>query len=41
MIYSEDSEAALRKFATRLERYDAAMRLMYGVPDTDLGPPAG
>lgn len=38
VIYSEDSEAALRKFATRLERYDAAMRLMYGVPDTDMGP---
>ena len=38
VIYSEDSEEELRAFATRLERYDAAMRVLHGLPDPDLGP---
>jgi tetratricopeptide (TPR) repeat protein len=38
VIYSEDSEEALSQFATRLERFDAAMRAIHGLPDIDLGP---
>ena len=38
IIYSEQSEPALKEFAGRLERYDAAMRLTRGVPDVPLGP---
>ncbi len=38
VIYSQDSEAGLRAFATRLERYDAAMRALHGLDDPNLGP---
>lgn len=37
VIYSEASETALRQFADRLERYDAAMRYLRGVPARDPG----
>lgn len=38
VIYSKDDEDALRQFATRLERFDAAMRAIHGLPDVDFGP---
>lgn len=38
VIYSEDSEKDLREFATRLERFDQAMRRIRGVPDPQLAP---
>ena len=38
VVYSEQSAEALRAFATRLERYDSAMRWLRNVPDEDLGP---
>lgn len=38
VIYSEQSERELRDFATRLERYDSAMRADRGVADVDRGP---
>ena len=38
VIYSEDSEKDLRDFATRLERFDQAMRKIRGVPDRALAP---
>ncbi len=37
VIYSEESEDSLRKFADRLERYDAAMRLFRDIPPSDSG----
>ncbi len=37
VIYSEESPESLRKFAERLERYDAAMRLVRNLPDLDPG----
>ncbi|MBA3676881.1 MAG: hypothetical protein H0W74_05690 [Sphingosinicella sp.] len=37
MIYSEQKEPALREFATRLERYDKAMRNIQRVADQTLG----
>lgn len=33
IIYIDGSEAAARDFATRLERFDAALRRLYDVPD--------
>ncbi len=38
VIYSEESESSLRDFATRLEKFDAAMRLMRRMPDRPIGP---
>ena len=38
VIYSEDSEKTLRDFATRLERFDAAIRHMRSLPDPDVSP---
>ena len=38
VIYSEQSEAALREFATRLERYDSAMRFLRNLRDEPMGP---
>ncbi|HEY9554874.1 hypothetical protein [Allosphingosinicella sp.] len=38
IIYSKDSEEALRQFATRLERFEGAMRAIHGLPDLDPGP---
>jgi hypothetical protein len=38
VIYSEESAESLRAFATRLERFDGAMRLMRGMGDPPIGP---
>jgi tetratricopeptide (TPR) repeat protein len=38
VVYSEESADDLRAFATRLERFDQAMRKMRGIPDPPLGP---
>jgi tetratricopeptide (TPR) repeat protein len=38
VIYSQDSADSLRDFATRLERFDAAMRRFRDLPDPPLGP---
>lgn len=38
VIYSEDDEKSLREFATKLEKYDAAMRYMRGLPDPEVSP---
>jgi hypothetical protein len=38
VIYSDDSEKSLREFAARLERYDAAMRHVRGLPDPAISP---
>ncbi len=38
LVYSEGSEQSLREFATKLEKFDKAMRLRLGFPDEDLGP---
>ena len=38
VIYSDDSAKNLHDFATKLERYDEAMRYMRGVPDPELSP---
>jgi Flp pilus assembly protein TadD len=38
LVYSEGSEQSLRDFATKLEKFDKAMRLRLGFPDEDLGP---
>jgi tetratricopeptide (TPR) repeat protein len=38
VIYSSEDEETLRKFASRLERYDAAMRYLRDLDDPDLGP---
>lgn len=38
LIYSEGSEKSLHDFATRLERYDAAMRSLRGLDDPPVSP---
>jgi tetratricopeptide (TPR) repeat protein len=38
LVYSEGSEESLRDFATKLEKFDKAMRLRLGFPEEDLGP---
>lgn len=38
VIYSEDDEKTLREFATKLERYDAAMRFVRGLGDPEISP---
>lgn len=38
LVYSEGSEQSVRDFATKLEKFDKAMRLRLGFPDEDLGP---
>lgn len=38
VIYSEQGEAALKEYATRLERYDSAMRVIRSLPDEEMGP---
>lgn len=40
VVYSEGSEESLRDFATKLERYDKAMRFMHRLSDPELGPAA-
>lgn len=37
LVYSEGSEQSLRDFATKLEKFDKAMRLRLGQDDVDLG----
>jgi len=38
LVYSEGSEQSLRDFATKLEKFDKAMRLRLSLDDVDLGP---
>lgn len=38
LVYSEGSEQSLRDFATKLEKFDKAMRIRLGLEDVDLGP---
>ena len=38
VVYSEGSEQSLREFATKLEKFDKAMRLRLSFADEDLGP---
>lgn len=38
VIYSEQSEKQLNEFATRLERYDSAMRHIRNLPNDPIGP---
>ena len=38
VIYSEDNPKTLNEFATNLERYDAAMRYVHGLPDQKPSP---
>ncbi|HEX8442147.1 MAG TPA: hypothetical protein VF631_00710 [Allosphingosinicella sp.] len=38
VIYSEESAESLRAFAARLEKFDAAMRMMRGMADAPIGP---
>ena len=38
LVYSEGSASSLQDFATKLERFDKAMRLRLGFRDDDLGP---
>lgn len=38
LVYSEGGAQALQEFATKLEKFDKAMRLRLGFPDEDLGP---
>ena len=38
IIYSEQSEKSLLEYATRLERFDAAMRYVQGLPNEPVGP---
>jgi Flp pilus assembly protein TadD len=38
LVYSEGSAQALQEFATKLERFDKAMRLRLAFADEDLGP---
>ncbi|MET1111686.1 MAG: hypothetical protein ABWX67_09195 [Allosphingosinicella sp.] len=38
LVYSEGGAEALQEFATKLEKFDKAMRLRLGFPDEDLGP---
>lgn len=37
LVYSEGSEQSLRDFATKLEKFDKAMRARLGLEDVDLG----
>lgn len=37
-VFAEDKPEAVRDFATRLERFDKAMRYVNGLADEDLGP---
>lgn len=38
LVYSEGSAQSLQEFATKLEKFDKAMRLRLGFSDEDLGP---
>ena len=38
IVYSEDKPQALKEFATELERFDAAMRVLRGLPQTTDSP---
>jgi hypothetical protein len=38
LVYSEGSTQSLRDFATKLEKFDKAMRARLGLDDVDLGP---
>jgi Flp pilus assembly protein TadD len=38
LVYSEGTEQSVRDFATKLERFDKAMRLRLGFHDEELGP---
>jgi hypothetical protein len=38
LVYSEGSEQSVRDFATKLEKFDKAMRLRLGFHDEELGP---
>jgi tetratricopeptide (TPR) repeat protein len=38
VVYSEGSAQSLREFATKLEKFDKAMRLRIGLSDVDFGP---
>ncbi|HEX6374898.1 MAG TPA: hypothetical protein VFZ91_04180 [Allosphingosinicella sp.] len=38
LVYSEGSAQSLQDFATKLEKFDKAMRLRLGLGDVDLGP---
>ena len=38
LVYSEGSAQSVREFATKLEKFDKAMRLRLGFQDEDLGP---
>jgi hypothetical protein len=38
LVYSEGKEDTVRDFATKLERFDKAMRVRLGLGDEDLGP---
>ncbi|HEU0098247.1 MAG TPA: hypothetical protein VFQ67_05660 [Allosphingosinicella sp.] len=38
LVYSEGGAKALQEFATKLEKFDKAMRLRLNFPDDDLGP---
>lgn len=38
LVYSEGSEQSLREFATKLEKFDKAVRVRLGFLDEDLGP---
>ena len=38
VVYSEGSAQSLRDFATKLEKFDKAMRLRIGLSDVDFGP---
>jgi tetratricopeptide (TPR) repeat protein len=38
LVYSEGSEQSVREFATKLEKFDKAMRLLLGFHDEEVGP---
>jgi len=38
LVYSEGSAQSVQEFATKLEKFDKAMRVRLGLPDEDLGP---
>jgi len=38
LVYSEGSAESVRDFATRLERFDKAMRVLHRLPEVDRGP---
>jgi tetratricopeptide (TPR) repeat protein len=38
LVYSEGSAQSVRDFATKLEKFDKAMRIRLGLDDADLGP---